>query len=53
MAWLANKLAELGRRLDAGMQIKSGSLTRLFPLNQGDRVESRFTPFGAVSARFR
>jgi 2-keto-4-pentenoate hydratase len=52
VAWLANKLAELGRRLEAGMQIMSGSLTRFYPANKGDHVEARFTPFGAVSARF-
>jgi 2-keto-4-pentenoate hydratase len=52
VAWLANKLAELGRRLEAGMLIMSGSLTRFYPANKGDHVEARFTPFGAVSARF-
>jgi 2-keto-4-pentenoate hydratase len=52
VAWLANKLAEFGRRLEPGMQIMSGSLTRLYPVNKGDHVEARFVPFGVVSARF-
>jgi 2-keto-4-pentenoate hydratase len=52
VAWLANKLAELGRRLEAGMQIMSGSLTRFYPVEKGCHVEARFTPFGVVSARF-
>ncbi len=52
VAWLANKLAEFGRRLEAGTQIMSGSLTRLYPVNRGDHVEARFVPFGAVTARF-
>lgn len=52
VAWLANKLAEFGRRLEPGMQIMSGSLTRLYSVNKGDRVEARFVPFGVVSARF-
>jgi 2-keto-4-pentenoate hydratase len=52
VAWLANKLAELGRQLEAGMQIMSGSLTRFYPVDKGSHVEARFTPFGVVSARF-
>ena len=52
VAWLANKLAEFGRRLEAGMQVMSGSMTRLYPAKAGDAVEARFTPFGAVTARF-
>lgn len=52
VAWLANKLAEFGRRVDAGTHIMSGSLTRFYPLKKGDHVDARFIPFGAVSARF-
>jgi 2-keto-4-pentenoate hydratase len=50
--WLANKLAEFGRGLEAGSLVMSGSFTRQYPISQGDRVESRFAPFGAVSAKF-
>ena len=53
IAWLANKLAELGRRLEAGMRVMSGSFTRQYGLAAGDRVESRFSPLGAVRADFR
>jgi 2-keto-4-pentenoate hydratase len=53
IAWLANKLAEYGRRLDAGQRIMSGSFTRQYALVRGDRVEARFDPVGAVSATFR
>jgi 2-keto-4-pentenoate hydratase len=53
IAWLANKLAEFGRRLEAGMQIMSGSITRLYPAKAGDDVEARFRPFGTVTASFR
>ena len=53
IAWLANKLAELGRRLEAGMRVMSGSFTRQYGLSRGDRVESRFEPLGAVRAEFR
>jgi 2-keto-4-pentenoate hydratase len=53
VAWLANKLAEFGRRLEAGMQIMSGSITRIYPAKAGDAVEARFEPFGTVTASFR
>lgn len=53
VAWLANKLAEFGRRLEAGMRVMSGSFTRQHVVSRGDHAESRFRPFGAVSAAFR
>ena len=52
IAWLANKLAEFGRRLEAGARVMSGSFTRQYPLSAGDRVESRFEPIGTVRAEF-
>ena len=52
VAWLANKLATFGRRVEAGHRIMSGSFTKQYPIARGDRIETRFTPFGAVSATF-
>jgi 2-keto-4-pentenoate hydratase len=52
VAWLANKLAEFGRRLEPGHRIMSGSFTKQYPIRRGDRIETRFTPFGAVRATF-
>jgi 2-keto-4-pentenoate hydratase len=52
VAWLANKLAQFDLALEAGMRVMSGSFTKQYPLAKGDTVESRFTPFGTVSARF-
>ena len=52
VAWLANKLAEFGRRLEPGHRIMSGSFTKQYPLASGDRIETRFAPFGAVRASF-
>jgi 2-keto-4-pentenoate hydratase len=52
IAWLANKLAEFGRRLEAGMRVMSGSFTRQYALAPGDRVEARFDPVGPVRASF-
>jgi 2-keto-4-pentenoate hydratase len=50
IAWLANKLAEMGLALEAGMKVMSGSFTRQYPLNRGDRIEARFDPVGPVRA---
>lgn len=52
VAWLANKLATLGRRIEAGHRIMAGSFTRQYPISRGDRLETRFTPFGTVRAAF-
>jgi len=52
IAWLANKLAELGLALEAGMRVMSGSFTRQYLLGAGDRIEARFTPVGTVRAEF-
>lgn len=53
IAWLANKLAEFGRRLEAEMRVMSGSFTRQYGLAAGDRVEAQFASIGAVRAEFR
>ena len=52
IAWLANKLAEFGLALEAGMKVMSGSFTRQYLLNAGDRIEARFDPVGTVRADF-
>jgi len=52
IAWLANKLAEFGLALEAGMKVMSGSFTRQYPLNRGDRIEAHFDPVGPVRAEF-
>ncbi|HWB48881.1 MAG TPA: fumarylacetoacetate hydrolase family protein [Stellaceae bacterium] len=50
VAWLAGKLAQFGERLRAGDYVMSGSFTRQFPLNPGDRIAADFTGIGAVAA---
>ena len=52
IAWLANKLAEFGLSLEAGMRVMSGSFTRQYELKPGDRIEARFTPVGTAAAEF-
>lgn len=49
VAWLANKLAEFGGRIEPGQLIMSGSFTMPTPLSPGDKVETTFSPFGTVA----
>jgi 2-keto-4-pentenoate hydratase len=53
VTWLANKLAQYGRRLETGALIMSGSFTKQYALSPGHRVEARFSPVGPVRAEFR
>lgn len=52
IAWMANKLAELGYGLEAGQRIMSGSYYPPTPVSKGDRWDTRFSDVGAVSVRF-
>ena len=49
VAWLANRLADFGQRLEQGSKIMTGSFTRQYPIAQGDLIEARFDPFGPVT----
>jgi 2-oxo-hept-3-ene-1,7-dioate hydratase len=53
VAWLANRLATFGLRIEAGQPIMSGSFTVPMPLIPGTRIESQFEPFGNVSVEVR
>ena len=53
LAWLANKLATRGKKLEAGMRVMSGSFTKQFPIAQGDLFEARFKPFGTVTLQVK
>lgn len=53
LAWLANKLPQFGRRLEAGSRVMSGSFTRQYDLTRDDAVEAKFTSLGSVTATFR
>lgn len=52
VSWLAKKLSEFGRRIEPGQRIMSGSFTKQYTLHAGERIETRFSPFGTVRATF-
>jgi 2-keto-4-pentenoate hydratase len=52
VAWLANRLADYGRRLEKGARILTGSLTKQYSIAKGDLIEARFAPYGSVTAEF-
>jgi 2-keto-4-pentenoate hydratase len=49
--WLARKLTEFGRGIRAGDLIMTGSFTRQFPIEPGDRIDVDFTGIGSVETR--
>ena len=52
VAWLANKLAQHGDRLEAGEIILAGSFTRPMWVEVGDTVLADFKELGTISCRF-
>ncbi len=52
VAWLANKLAERGRGLTAGMIVMTGTLTPITPIERGSRYSARFSSLGSVETSF-
>ena len=52
VAWLANKLGELGIVLKAGEVVLSGSLSIMFPVAAGDVLRMSLNGIGNVSCRF-
>lgn len=52
VAWLANKFAQHGDRLEAGEIILAGSFTRPMWVERGDDVLCDFGPMGTITCRF-
>ena len=52
VAWLANKLAEHDQSLKAGEIVLPGSMTPIYPVGPGDRVEAEFDTLGSVTVHF-
>ena len=51
IVWLAGKLTQYGRRLEAGDVIMTGSFVRQFPLAAGDIARAEFSGIGDVEVR--
>lgn len=51
VAWLANTLADLDERLEAGHLVLSGSITPAIDVEAGDALTAEFTSIGSVTAR--
>ncbi|WP_291014176.1 2-oxo-hept-4-ene-1,7-dioate hydratase [Hydrogenophaga sp.] len=52
IAWLANKLAPWGERLEAGEIVLAGSFTRPVAAQAGDLFEADYGPLGCLKFRF-
>lgn len=52
VAWLANKLAEFGVRLQAGEVILSGSIGKAVDVRPGDLIRAEFDGLGSVEVSF-
>jgi 2-oxo-hept-3-ene-1,7-dioate hydratase len=52
VAWLANKLAPYGERLEAGEIVLGGSFTRPVACAAGDVFHADYGPLGSISLRF-
>jgi 2-oxo-hept-3-ene-1,7-dioate hydratase len=52
VAWLANKVAQHGARLEAGEIILAGSFTRPLWVQAGDEVLCDYGPMGTIACRF-
>ena len=52
VAWLANKLAELGVALEPGQMLLAGSFVRPVWAQVGDTIRADFGPLGSVAIQF-
>jgi 2-keto-4-pentenoate hydratase len=52
VAWLANRLSERGRRLEAGQLVMTGTLTPITPIEAGAHYSATFTSLGRVETSF-
>jgi 2-oxo-hept-3-ene-1,7-dioate hydratase len=52
LAWLANKLAPLGGRLEAGEIVLAGSFTRPVSVSPGDVIHADYGALGAIGVSF-
>ncbi len=48
VTWLANKLAEFDRSLEAGQVVTTGTLGQVIPIEDGDVIDVSYTHLGSV-----
>ncbi len=52
IAWLANRMAEYGKSLEAGQVVLAGSFIRPIEARKGDTFHADYGPWGTVSCHF-
>lgn len=52
IAWLVNKLHEVGARLKKGQIVLGGSFTRPVNIDKGDIIQADYGPLGAIGVSF-
>ena len=52
VAWLANKLGELGTTLEPGHLVLAGSFTRVVFARKGDTLHADFGALGGIALQF-
>jgi 2-oxo-hept-3-ene-1,7-dioate hydratase len=52
VAWLVNKLAAVGAKLEAGQIVLAGSFTRPVDIVAGDVIHADYGPLGAIAVSF-
>ena len=52
VAWLANKLGELGTPMEPGHIVLAGSFTRVVFAKKGDTLHGDFGQLGGISVQF-
>jgi 2-oxo-hept-3-ene-1,7-dioate hydratase len=52
IAWLANKLHDVGARLQRGQIVLAGSFTRPVDIAEGDVIHADYGPLGAIGVSF-
>ena len=52
VVWLANEISNFGVKIEPGMFVLSGALSKAVPFQEGDYFEADFGELGKVSTRF-
>ena len=52
IAWLVNKLHDVGTGLEKGQIVLGGSFTRPVDISRGDVIHADYGPLGAIAVSF-